>query len=126
MDAPRYSADLRWSDEDRAWVAVCPELADLSVVADTRREALLELEEVVAAAMEVYEAEGRPLPDPAVHVPFSGQFRVRLPRTLHGWLVREARREGVSLNTLVIARLAQGKGEGHGSRAIQAGRRKGA
>lgn len=36
----------------------------------------------------------------------SGRFVVRLPRSLHGALEREAAREGVSLNQLVVAKLA--------------------
>jgi predicted HicB family RNase H-like nuclease len=37
-----------------------------------------------------------------------GQFRVRLPRTLHSRLAIQARREGVSLNSQVTMILAQG------------------
>jgi predicted HicB family RNase H-like nuclease len=40
----------------------------------------------------------------------SGQFRVRLPVELHAALVAEAERQGVSLNTLVVALLAAGIG----------------
>ena len=36
----------------------------------------------------------------------SGKFVVRLPKTLHFALEREATREGVSLNQLVVAKLA--------------------
>ncbi len=36
----------------------------------------------------------------------SGKFMVRLPKTLHGALEREAAEEGVSLNQLVVTKLA--------------------
>ena len=36
----------------------------------------------------------------------SGKFVVRLPQSLHIALEREAKREGVSLNQLVVAKLA--------------------
>ncbi len=36
----------------------------------------------------------------------SGKFQVRLPKTLHGALEQEADREGVSLNQLVVTKLA--------------------
>lgn len=110
MSKPAYSADLRWSPEDQAWVAVCPELGELSAVGETTGEALRELEVAVELAVETYRAEGWSLPDPSMHHAFSGQFRVRLPRSLHGWLVREAQREGVSLNTFLIACLAEARG----------------
>jgi predicted HicB family RNase H-like nuclease len=38
--------------------------------------------------------------------PKSGRFVVRLPRSLHASLEWEAQREGVSLNQLVVAKLA--------------------
>lgn len=38
--------------------------------------------------------------------PKSGRFVVRLPRSLHAALEREADREGVSLNQLVVVKLA--------------------
>ncbi|MGC4005748.1 MAG: toxin-antitoxin system HicB family antitoxin [Pirellulales bacterium] len=37
---------------------------------------------------------------------FSGKFNVRIPATLHEALASEADREGVSLNQLVVAKLA--------------------
>jgi hypothetical protein len=40
----------------------------------------------------------------------SGRFVVRLPRSLHAALDREAQEEGVSLNQLVVAKLAVGLG----------------
>ncbi|MGO9955248.1 MAG: toxin-antitoxin system HicB family antitoxin [Solirubrobacteraceae bacterium] len=40
----------------------------------------------------------------------SGQFRVRVPTDLHAALRAEAERQGVSLNTLVVAILAGGVG----------------
>jgi hypothetical protein len=41
---------------------------------------------------------------------YSGSLRVRLPRHLHRDLARQAERDGVSLNTLIIALLERGIG----------------
>jgi hypothetical protein len=49
------------------------------------------------------------LPEPPVgprRYDYSGKFNVRLPKTLHAALVSEAAAEGVSLNQLVVAKLA--------------------
>lgn len=49
------------------------------------------------------------LPEPPVSPQrreYSGKFNVRLPRSLHAALAREAEAEGVSLNQLVLAKLA--------------------
>ena len=49
------------------------------------------------------------LPDPAVgpqRREYSGKFNVRIPKSLHAALASEADSEGVSLNQLVLAKLA--------------------
>jgi len=33
---------------------------------------------------------------------YSGQFRVRLPKSLHAWLRAEAKKEGISMNTYLL------------------------
>ena len=103
-----YSMDIRWSGEDGAFVAVCSELGGVSALGETAVRAAAELEQAVALAVETYQEEGWALPDSRDVHPYSGQFRLRLPRSLHGWLVGEAQREGVSLNTYVVARLSGG------------------
>ena len=51
---------------------------------------------------------------------YSGQFRLRVPRSLHGWLVDRAQREGISLNTLVVELLSEARGAlGAGDRAME-------
>jgi predicted RNase H-like HicB family nuclease len=63
---------------------------------------------------------GRPIPKPTAKpvelVEASGKFVARLPKSLHARLTARARQEGVSLNTLVLALLAEGLGhrEAHG------------
>ncbi|SRR5581483_6967930 len=49
------------------------------------------------------------LPEPPVRpqrYEYSGKFNVRVPKSLHAALAREAEAEGVSLNQLVVAKLA--------------------
>jgi predicted HicB family RNase H-like nuclease len=49
------------------------------------------------------------LPEPAVgpqRCEYSGKFNVRIPKSLHAALVREAEAEAVSLNQLVLTKLA--------------------
>jgi predicted HicB family RNase H-like nuclease len=49
------------------------------------------------------------LPEPSVgpqRREYSGKFNVRVPRSLHAALASEAEAEGVSLNQLVLAKLA--------------------
>ena len=52
---------------------------------------------------------GESLPEPERRYP--GNLRLRLPVSLHGRLVREAEREGVSLNQWIVTKLADGHRE---------------
>jgi hypothetical protein len=47
------------------------------------------------------------LPEPQKTIEFSGQLRLRFPKSLHSELSREAEREGVSLNSHMIRLLAE-------------------
>jgi predicted HicB family RNase H-like nuclease len=69
------------------------------------RENDLSQDEAVARATEIVAASGGTL---APHGERSGQLRVRLPVELHAALAAEAARQGVSLNTLIVALLAGG------------------
>lgn len=56
----------------------------------------------------------KPIPGP-IRVPTveaSGQFRLRLPRSLHAELALRAEDDGVSLNTLVVSLLSRRVGSG--------------
>lgn len=52
---------------------------------------------------------GRSTPEPGGR--FSGKWVQRVPRSVHARLVERAEREGVSLNTLVVALIAEGLGK---------------
>jgi antitoxin HicB len=51
---------------------------------------------------------GDPVPRPGSFGASSGQWRQRVPKSLHARLVARAAQEGVSLDTLVTALLAEG------------------
>lgn len=75
---------------------------------ETPEEAIEAGRDALEAYIRGLEELGRPVKNPADA--FSGQWRVRVPRSLHAELVRRADREGVSLNTLVATLLAEGIG----------------
>jgi predicted RNase H-like HicB family nuclease len=107
----KYSMRVAWSDADGMFVATCPELGDLSALGATQQKAAAELVEAIELALETCRDEGKSVPEPNLVHAYSGQFRTRLPRSLHAWLVEEAEREGVSLNTLVTMFLSGARGD---------------
>lgn len=102
-----YSMVIQWSEEDGGYIATIPELSGLSAFGVTREEALQELEVAKEAYLEVFKEDGCELPEPDTLNSFSGQTRIRLPKSLHASLSREAKLEGVSLNTHIVYLLSE-------------------
>ncbi len=99
-----------WSAEDDGYIALCPELGDLSAFGKTPEDAVKELDQAIDLALQTYRAEGWKVPAPYVGEEFSGQFRLRVSKSLHAWLARRAELEGVSLNALVTQLLSEARG----------------
>lgn len=109
----RYSIHVFFDTGDGTYLAICPEFPGVSAFGDTREEAMAEMRIALELAIESYTDEGWPLPAakavPSEDLP-SGEFRVRLPRTLHAQLARRAVDEGISQNQLVVTYVAAGLG----------------
>ncbi len=105
--ASQFAMMVRWSPDDDAFVALVPELPGVSGVGSTREEAAAEAEVAVGLALEVLREDGRAVPHASILEAHSGQFRVRLPRSLHRDLAALAEAEGVSLNTLMVQKLSE-------------------
>jgi predicted RNase H-like HicB family nuclease len=107
----KYSVSLKWSDKDEGYIAFVPELPGLSAFGNTPKEAIAELEIAGEAYLESLREAGENIPAPEKYMPYSGQIRLRMPKTLHAKLAQSALEENVSLNTYLISLLAAGRGE---------------
>lgn len=103
----KYSFHLAWSDEDEAYIASCPEFPGLLAHGDTPEEAIRAAESALELNIETYSENNMPLPEPLTRQEYSGQFRVRLPKSLHRQAALMAEREEVSLNTFVATAIAE-------------------
>jgi len=106
MDKDKYSVRVNWSDEDQVFIATVPEFPRLSAFGDTRQEAIREALLVLEGYIEIFEEDNLPLPEPEKNREYSGQLRVRMPKTLHKKLAETAEEEGVSLNHWINVLLA--------------------
>lgn len=82
------------------------ELDGCQSTGDTIEELYESLNEALEGYLEVKIENGLPIPEPVNTEGYSGKFNVRLPKSLHQRLTIEAEKEGVSLNTLVLYKLA--------------------
>jgi predicted RNase H-like HicB family nuclease len=107
MEMNKYSVVLQWSDEDDGYIATVPEFPGVSAFGETSEEAVKEVEIALQLMVEVYNEDGCELPLPDRLHPFSGQTRLRMPKSLHAELSYEAKKEGVSLNSYITHLLAK-------------------
>ncbi len=103
----KYGFKLFWSEEDEGYIATCPEFPTLSAFGETPEAALVEAHIALDLFIEEFKAMNKSLPTPQVPNEFSGQFRVRLPKSLHRQLAEKAEAENVSLNSLLISYLSK-------------------
>ena len=89
----KYSISLEWNEEDACYIATVAEFPGLSAHGNTPEEAAAEAREAAEGFLEVYKEVNCPIPEPAIHKPFSGQTRLRLPKSLHANLSRNANKE---------------------------------
>jgi antitoxin HicB len=104
----KYSINIMWSDEDGGYIATIPEFPGLSAFGENPEEAIEEAKIALEGFLEVYNEDGCKIPEPQTLECYSGQTRLRLPKTLHAKLSQQAQREGVSLNTYLVQLLSEG------------------
>ncbi len=115
----KYSISVKWSDEDKGFIATVPELEGLSAFGETQEEATHELLVAAEAFVETMEKAGDALPEPSKVGVYSGQTRLRMTKSLHARLAAEAEKEGVSLNTYIVSLLSGRQGVREAVNAIK-------
>lgn len=97
-------------DEDgrEGWVATVDELAGCVSQGATPAEAVDRVRDAMAGWISVALDAGDRIPEPRTAGDYSGRFVLRVPKSLHAELARQAELEGVSLNQLASTLLAAG------------------
>jgi antitoxin HicB len=106
MDPFRYRIVVEWSDEDARFLARVPALPGCVAHGKTEGIAAHEARKAAETILTVLKEDGDEAPPVDTAADYSGQTRLRLPRSLHAQLARDASAEGVSLNSLLLTRLA--------------------
>jgi predicted HicB family RNase H-like nuclease len=101
-----YTYRVTWSPEDQEHVGLCAEFPSLSWLAKTPTGALRGIQRLVDDVVADLLASGEAVPDAIAERAYSGEFKVRVPASVHRKLVLEAAEAGVSLNRVVAAKLA--------------------
>lgn len=105
-----YPFELRplAEEEGGGWLITFPDLPGCMSDGESPEEAIANGKDALAAWIQATRDAGREVPRPG-ELP-SGKFVARIPRSLHARLAARARQEGVSMNALVSAFLAESLG----------------
>ena len=107
----RYRIVTEWSDDDGVFVARVPALGPGCVAhGKTEGEATKEAKTAATLMLDVLREDRKALPPEDASPDYSGQLRLRLPKTLHERISQMATAEGVSLNTMLLTLIADGHG----------------
>ena len=102
----KHAVVVSWSDEDEGYIATVPELPGCSAFGETEEEAIKEVKIAASLWISAAKEAGRPIPEPIVEKKFKGRYPLRIPEDLRRRLELEAKRKGVSLNKLILHRIA--------------------
>jgi len=69
---PHYSMDIRWSDEDQAFIVSIPELPGCVTHGFTYEEAAKNGREVLELWLDILKEDGDPLPEPRAYAVVAG------------------------------------------------------
>ncbi len=106
----KYPVTIRplTKDEGGGYLVEFPDLPGCMADGETVDEALSEAESAMKSWLETARSFGDSIPEPGISTKYSGQWRLRVPKSLHAALTLRAKLEGVSLNTLAAVLLAEG------------------
>jgi len=107
-----YTLVIEGRDEHSDYcVASFAELPDLFMVGSTPEESIAELEGVKKDWIETYLELGNKMPVPLKLRKFSGNYLLRMQRSLHKALALHADLEGVSINQYAVSALSRAVGQ---------------
>ena len=94
-------------EEGGGYLVEYPDIPGCMSDGETIEEAVTNGRAALQDCLEVFRESGRRIPKPSIE---AAQWRQRLPRTLYSKLTKQAETEGVSINSLVTAIIAEAIG----------------
>ena len=93
-----YRIEIIKDPEENGYVAFIPELKGCITTGLTEEDALENLKDAKETWLSSAIDNEDPIPEPDITKEYSGEFKLRMPKSLHRILMLNAREEGVSMN----------------------------
>ena len=101
-----YKIEVIPDMEEGGYAISCPELPGCISCGDTIEEAMRNIEDAKIAWLNAALEDGIVIPEPETLEKYSGQFKIRMPKSLHKQLAEHSKKEGISMNQYCIYLLA--------------------
>jgi len=102
-----YKIEIMPDMEEGGFAVSFPELPGCITCGDTIESALANAQEAKKEWLEAAIEDGIKINEPGSLDDYSGQFKLRIPRSLHRQLSENAKREGISMNQYCLYLLAK-------------------
>ena len=106
-----YTIELTPDMDEGGFVASYPDLPGCLSIGDTAEEAVANAIDAKRAWLEAALEDGIEIQEPVSLKDYSGQFKLRIPRSLHKSLAEQSRQEGVSMNQYCVYLLTKNTAE---------------
>ena len=102
-----YRMEVVEDPEEGGFVVSYPDLPGCITCGETMESAIANAKDAKKAWLEAALEDGIKIPEPDSLSDYSGQFKLRLPRSLHRSLAEHSHREGISMNQYCVYLLAK-------------------
>ena len=102
-----YRMELVEDPDEGGFVVSYPDLPGCITFGETVERAIANAQDAKKAWLEAALEEGIEIHEPDSLEEYSGQFKLRLPRSLHRSLAEHSQREGISMNQYCVYLLAK-------------------
>lgn len=102
-----YRMEIVPDTYEGGFVASYPELPGCITCGETIAEAVSNAQDAKQSWIEASLEAGDNIPEPETIEDYSGQFKLRIPKSLHKQLAEKSKREGISMNQYCLYLLTQ-------------------
>ena len=106
MELP-YRLEITPDTDEGGYVVRYPELPGCITSGESMEEALANAEDAKRTWIEAALEEGIRIEEPGITENYSGQFKLRIPKSLHRTLAENAKAEGISMNQYCLYLLSE-------------------
>ncbi len=106
-----YKLEIIPDSTEGGFVASYPELRGCITVGDTLTHAAANAEDAKREWVQAALEDGIKIPEPLSDAEYSGQFKLRIPKSLHRALAQHSKEEGISMNQYCLYLLSKNDAE---------------